>query len=128
MFALQLRAGSEAGTRVPLAQQSTLLIGRGADCGLRLSDPGASRVHCRIVSMADKVFIEDAGSRWGTLVNGARVESRELLPGDQILIGDTTLVLEHLDPQAATAVPFRERQTLPPRAAVVEPPDHKFER
>lgn len=115
MFALRLKSRPEAGTRVPLAEQATLLVGRGADCGLRLSDPGASRVHCRIVVAADKVIIEDAGSRWGTLVNGARVESRELRPGDEILIGDTTLVLELDVPRAATAMPFRERETLPPR-------------
>jgi serine/threonine protein kinase len=39
------------------------------------------------------VFLTDAGSRWGTFVNGVRVSECELVPGDEITIGETTLRL-----------------------------------
>lgn len=114
MYCVSVSTGSDAGQRVTLKDPQTLLVGRGEDCGLRLSDPSASRVHCRFLSAGGKVFLEDASSRWGTLVNGVSVESQELQPGDQIVVGDTTLVLESDDPQTATAVPLRKRRSAEP--------------
>lgn len=71
-----------------------LLVGRGEQCDVRLHDPSASRVHCRLSSRDGKVFFSDAGSRWGTFVNGTRVSECELRPGDEITIGETILRLE----------------------------------
>lgn len=106
---LRITGGRDAGQRVALAEPATLLVGRGEDCGLRLSDPGASRVHCRIVTSAGKAFVEDAASRWGTLVNGKSVDTHELQHGDRIVIGDTELNFEIDDPAAMTQLPLRER-------------------
>jgi len=112
---LRVIVGCDAGRRIPLTESTTLLIGRGEDCGLRLTDPGASRVHCRIVTSAGKAFVEDAASRWGTLVNGKAIETHELRPGDRILVGDTEINVEVDDPAAMTQLPMRQR-------AVVESP------
>jgi hypothetical protein len=122
-WALRVVKGRDAGQRVPLAEGATLLIGRGEDCGLRLSDPSASRVHCKVLGSGGKVFVEDAGSRWGTLVNNAAIETRELRPGDHIVIGDTDLQLEVDAPDAATLPPARIQspQAANPRTNVVEP-------
>lgn len=107
---LRVATGREAGQRVDLADSATLLIGRGEDCGLRLSDPSASRVHCKVLFSGGRVFVEDAGSRWGTLVNGAPIESHELRPGDRIVIGDTELQVELDSPDADTILPERTRR------------------
>lgn len=110
---LRVVEGSNAGQRIALAETTTVLIGRGEDCGLRLSDPGASRVHCRIVSAAGRAFIEDAASRWGTLVNGTAIDTQELQPGDRIVIGDTELSIELDSPEAITQPPARHRPATP---------------
>src|SRR5260370_18668195 len=71
-------------------QQSPSLIGRGADAGnaLQLSaDKRISRNCAAIVVEANKRYIEDRGQRRGLFVNGEKVESRELLPGDIITFG-----------------------------------------
>jgi phosphoserine phosphatase RsbU/P len=69
--------------------QSPFLIGRGSETGnhLQLSDRRISRNCAAIVLEANKRYIEDRGQRRGLFVNGEKVESRELLPGDVITFG-----------------------------------------
>ncbi len=80
-----------------------MLVGRGEHCDIQLHDPSASRVHCRLLSHDGKVMLTDAGSRWGTFVNGQRVDNCELRPGDEIRIGETVLRLSaEGEPRATT--------------------------
>ena len=90
MFLIDLSGNREP---TPLPAGELILIGRGEQCDVQLEDPSASRVHCRLLSRGGKVTLTDAGSRWGTFVNGARVTECELQPGDEITIGETTLRL-----------------------------------
>ena len=87
----QLTSHGDHANSVKLCTDSVVLIGRGDSCNLRLKDPFASRVHCRIVDQNGRIILYDAGSRWGTFVNGERVSACELHPGDRIDIGETTL-------------------------------------
>lgn len=102
-------SGPSAGPRRPLTDHAVLLVGRGEDCDLRLNDPSVSRVHARITLLDGRVYLEDAGSRWGTLVNGIPTESRELAPGDRVEIGDTQLRLEADSPLVTTIAPIHRR-------------------
>lgn len=96
---------------VPLRTGDLLLIGRGTHCDIRLEDPSASRVHCRVLARDGKVFLTDAGSRWGTFVNGNRVTECELRPGDEITIGETILTLQAEGaPEATTLARHSEVQ------------------
>jgi diguanylate cyclase (GGDEF)-like protein len=84
---LMVVSGSAAGRVFPLAAES-IVVGRGKDADLTLSDPGISRDHCAISRDADgRVLIHDHRSTNGTLVNGVKVEAVELRPGDRIQIG-----------------------------------------
>lgn len=102
-------SGPNAGQRRELTNHVVLLVGRGEDCNLRLSDPSVSRVHVRITLSDGHVYLEDAGSRWGTLVNNVATESRELFPGDCVAIGDTQLRLELESPLVTTIAPVHKR-------------------
>ena len=55
--------------------QGEVLLGRGAECLLRIDDPSVSRVHLKLV-VGDTLEVEDLGSTNGTLVNGAPLRSR----------------------------------------------------
>eukprot|EP00913_Durusdinium_trenchii_P013344 g12525.t1 len=90
-------------------RKEAVLIGRGEMCAVRLSDPSASRVHCRVTATNGRVYLEDIGSRWGTLVNGTPTEAREIKPGDRITIGDSELELQSHDCSAVTMPPARKR-------------------
>jgi hypothetical protein len=113
-------SGPNVGQRRILTDHAVLLVGRGDDCDLRLSDPSVSRIHARITLVDGHVYLEDAGSRWGTLVNDRPTESRELFPGDCVAIGDTQLRLELESPLVTTIAPIHKRilRTLAGRSRV----------
>lgn len=60
-------------------------IGRDADRDLILSTAGVSRRHACLHRRGDDLYIEDSGSRNGTLLNGSRVERRTLVHHNDIL-------------------------------------------
>jgi DNA-binding winged helix-turn-helix (wHTH) protein len=81
----------EASDLIALAQGENL-IGRGAQCGVRLDRPRISRVHARILVAGGRVVIEDLASKNGTFVNGRRIARPvRLAPGDQICLGTFVL-------------------------------------
>lgn len=71
---------------IPLGAVPTLSIGRSRECGLVLPHTGVSREHAIVRVLGRTALIEDR-STFGTFVNGQRVSSRELQPGDRISIG-----------------------------------------
>jgi GGDEF domain-containing protein len=77
---------------VPLPDHD-LVVGRAYDCGLRIDDPAASRRHCTFRREAGAVLVEDAGSKNGTRVHGARVLRVALAEDDEVIVGSTILRL-----------------------------------
>lgn len=74
-----------------------VVIGRGNDCTLPIRDRFLSRRHAEVVSVGDGFVLRDCGSANGTFLNGTRVEGEMTLhPGDEIRIGDTSIVYEEL--------------------------------
>ena len=69
-----------------------MIIGRGQQATLRLNDDGVSRKHARLVRLGDSVILEDMNSANGTVVNGKRVTTHELVDGDKIRFGSTTIL------------------------------------
>ena len=68
-----------------------LFIGRSPHSDLVLSDRTVSRVHAAVCREEDRWTITDLDSANGVLVNGARVESAVLEPGDVIHLGRVRL-------------------------------------
>ena len=92
MFRLMFDSGATA-PQIVLHPNVAVLIGRDKLCDVKLDDPSASRVHCRVVADDGLVMLYDAGSRWGTFVNGQRVSECDLVPGDRIQVGESILQL-----------------------------------
>lgn len=80
--------GTELGARAELGGVD-LVIGRSAEAGFRLDDPGVSRQHCRIWRDGARFLLRDLGSTNQTFVNGAPVTDAELVDGDRIHIAET---------------------------------------
>jgi len=68
---------------------SSISIGREHDNDVVLDDRTVSRHHCTLISSEEGAFtIEDAGSRYGTVVNGRRVKNTcAINAGDVMEIG-----------------------------------------
>jgi putative peptide zinc metalloprotease protein len=80
-------------TRVPLVHDIT--IGRAPGSTLRLDDPAVSRQQARIVVGRGEVFLEDAGSSYGTWLDGHRLNGRTpLRDGSRIRVGNQELIVE----------------------------------
>jgi pSer/pThr/pTyr-binding forkhead associated (FHA) protein len=64
-----------------------MIVGRHRDCGAGLNYPEISRQHCRFFVRDGQIWVEDAGSRNGTCLNGqALAEARPLRDGDNLLL------------------------------------------
>src|SRR4051812_28986694 len=79
-----------------------MLVGRKKGCGLRIPSAAVSREHCRLQLAQGILAVEDLGSINGTLLNGERVtERRTVRPGDRLMVGPVTFVIEYEMDQAA---------------------------
>jgi predicted component of type VI protein secretion system len=128
---LEVAVGRARGFSVVVDER--LVIGRNSEGPGRLADdPELSRHHAEIVRAPNGEFtIKDLASTNGTFVNGTRLNTPAVLTvGDEIKVGDTTLVVRsapvasvparsEVDVRAATAV-GGVLQTIP-RAAEEAP-------
>ena len=78
------------GRRVPVG--AAMVVGRGGNCDLVIRDLAASRQHLKIHKMANGYECRDLESRNGTLVNGEPIAVHQLNDGDEIRIGNTSLM------------------------------------
>jgi len=130
-FQLRVTRGASKGTTYSLVDSYSTSIGRSIDCSIQLDDPSVSRRHCHVLVDGDSATIEDAGSSWGTKVNGKSVTQCELKPGDAIVVGETELHFETItSPEAITmAKPVRPSvrgmETMLPlrESPLAKPPD-----
>jgi DNA-binding NtrC family response regulator len=127
---------SAGGARYSLAGVNEVRIGRGEKRGavrvtdhgyttlhLRLPGRSLSSAHARIVRCDGRWVVEDAPSKNGTFVNGARVDRAPVGASDLLEVGHTLLVIREsvemrgmpgdLDSQELAAEPVAMRTLLP---------------
>lgn len=72
-----------------------IVIGRGADCNLRLSSPQVSRRHCFLRISSDAVTVTDLDSSNGTFLSGQRLPSGKRFPiadGTKLAVGPISFI------------------------------------
>jgi pSer/pThr/pTyr-binding forkhead associated (FHA) protein len=67
--------------------KDVMTIGRSENADIQIEGHFISRVHARILRAANKVMVEDVGSKNGVSVNAQAVTRQELKHGDVIGIG-----------------------------------------
>jgi serine/threonine-protein kinase len=109
---LSVARGSLQGRRFIFERPACVLVGRGADCTIRLpadrEHAGVSRHHCLLEIAPSDIRVTDLGSRNGTYVNGKWIGQRtaarpspepagmpcwsaRLRDGDEVRVGHTVL-------------------------------------
>lgn len=97
------RAGAPVATRAVVSLQDRRYVldgpratlGRSKEAECVLSDPNVSRRHAELRrSQSGDWTIADLGSTNGVKVNGRRVSSTRLSPGDQVTLGTTTFLFD----------------------------------
>ncbi|MCS6797687.1 MAG: TonB family protein [Myxococcota bacterium] len=94
--------------------QDIIKVGKLASSHLRIDDDNVSRMHAVIeVTGPDAIYIIDLGSSSGTIVNGRKVNKGKLQNGDEILLGETRIVVEVASEAASEAEPTAVASTPP---------------
>lgn len=78
--------GRKTFRRFLLPQGGSVSIGRGDGCDIQYAAPFVSQPHARLEERGGSLLLTDAGSKNGVYVNGRRVSSAELRPGDTVYI------------------------------------------
>ncbi|MBI5521368.1 MAG: FHA domain-containing protein [Desulfarculus sp.] len=97
---LRVRRPGAAPQLFMLGQGQTVL-GRSPECGLVLEDDSVSRRHAMVERQGQDILISDLGSANGLLLNGHRVESAVLVPGQVVLLGVVEVSLDSRSPVGA---------------------------
>ncbi|EQC51270.1 FHA domain-containing protein [Bacteriovorax sp. DB6_IX] len=92
-------------------------IGRDPEkCQIVLQDPEVSSVHAVIKKNNITCTLEDLQSANGTLLNGKRINTKEVTNGDEFVIGGSTFTVrvgsEFIDSQKDSLMPVEENQVV----------------
>ncbi len=77
--------------RVFRLHRKPVVIGRSREADISLRDNKASRQHVRIELVENRIMVTDLNSQNGTRVNDRLIREREVISGDVISIGRTTI-------------------------------------
>src|SRR5688572_18880292 len=103
--------------------QEIIKVGKLPSSHLRIDDDNVSRMHAVIeVTGPDEIFIIDLGSASGTIVNGKKVNKCKLQSGDEIVLGDTRVVVEIGGAAAAVGAPASDFEATAVAPAPVSAP------
>lgn len=67
-------------------RSAVISVGRSPDCDITIDNAAVSSFHALLSQRDGKLFVEDAASTNGVLVNGAKTNSVELMPGESAQI------------------------------------------
>lgn len=97
--------------------QPTTMVGRSAECDLKIVSNLVSRVHCRITVNDEAVLVEDLGSANGTFVDGEPLTPHQpkiVNPGSKLVIGPAEFVVEYVTSTTNTIVIRRSSESAKP--------------
>jgi eukaryotic-like serine/threonine-protein kinase len=106
--AMRMVRGARAGEIITLADNQSVIMGRGSESNFRIPDPSISRKHCQIANTQRGLLIADLGSSNGTYVNGQRLATgwAPLRPNDQVILGQNEVrVIGYEQPQQPPGYP-----------------------
>ena len=113
MLQLKVTAGPDQGRMFDLPSGQKVVVGRGEKSDTKINDPSVSRVHFEIAVLEDTVSILDLGSSTGTFVDDKQVESKNVLVGQTIRVGDTRMKVVHKTAAEKTIMPGQmEKPTI----------------
>jgi hypothetical protein len=93
MFRVTLSLGGNVVRKYPF-EKGSISIGRDTDCDISIDNVAVSRTHATISNVGDRWVLEDQQSGNGTFVNGAKVATHDLQPGESFVIGKYNLLFE----------------------------------
>ena len=88
-------------------EQDELILGRSKETDVQLFNEDVSRKHTKISRKQNRFFIEDLGSKNGTVFRGKLTQKSEVKPGDIFYVGPFSISIEDVLPsEQRTIVEF----------------------
>ncbi|MSR56782.1 MAG: FHA domain-containing protein [Planctomycetaceae bacterium] len=101
------------GDPIPLLKVK-LLVGRRDGCDIALRFPNVSSRHCELEMREGYWLVRDLNSSNGTKVNGVRVRSKWILPGDELAVAKHRFKIDYtVAPDAPPPPPLAENDEIP---------------
>jgi predicted component of type VI protein secretion system len=117
--AIEIKSGPSTGQSVTVPPGQPFLIGRLTECDMAIQDDAAiSRQHCQIDVTPQHTRLRNISSN-GTRVNGQETETCDIHDGDELTMGDSTVLLIHIQ---AGDLPQSDDRTDPVVADATAPP------
>jgi hypothetical protein len=88
-----LRRATVAAVPLALPSAGAVVVGRSHGCDLVVDEPTVSRHHLELRALEGAWLAVDLGSTNGTWLLGRRLARMRVVPGDELLLGDCTVVL-----------------------------------
>ncbi len=105
--------------REEMLTQDIIKIGKLESCHLRIDDESLSRMHAVIeITGPNEIHIIDLGSSSGTVVNGQKVNKCQIQDGDELVLGDTKIVVAIGETQATAPSPAEAPTDAAPMGAI----------
>jgi pSer/pThr/pTyr-binding forkhead associated (FHA) protein len=90
-FVLRGVSGAAFGKTYPVP--GPVVIGRQGDCDISVPSEEISRRHAQVKPTADGLMVEDLGSANGTFINGKRVQTGLMRPGEELRLDTIRFLL-----------------------------------
>lgn len=90
-FVLRGVSGAAFGKTYPVP--GPVVIGRQQDCDISVASEEISRRHAQVKPTADGLMVEDLGSANGTFINGKRVQTGLMRPGEELRLDTIRFLL-----------------------------------
>lgn len=90
-FVLRGVSGAAFGKTYPVP--GPVVIGRQQDCDISVPSEEISRRHAQVKPTADGLMVEDLGSANGTFINGKRVQTGLMRPGEELRLDTIRFML-----------------------------------
>ena len=111
----------DEGSDIPL-DRTMVVVGRHPQCDARLDSLRVSRHHCCMTQDKDELVVRDLGSTNGIRINGHRVESGRLRPGDELSIAHIRFRLDNGQVEERTLADPLNQRPVPPLMSMALPP------
>lgn len=109
-FVLRGVSGAAFGKTYPVP--GPVVIGRQQDCDISVPTEEISRRHAQVKPTADGLLVEDLGSANGTFINGKRVQTGLMRPGEELRLDTIRFLLV----APGMEMPATQRGATPPVA------------
>jgi adenylate cyclase len=109
-------AGIENEYSFELRPGASMVVGRAVNSDCAVVDATVSRRHAELTIAQNGVQVKDVGSSNGTFVNGVKIDSYFVVPGDTLTFGKVAFRLEELAPVVAPEPEARAPEATGPKA------------